>query len=75
MLFLKWIRFRFLNYESKTIEMHCFFCFHKGLFKGCDGTGFCATGHVDLINKAICDRKCYFSATGGVFQIVIWTLN
>ncbi len=43
--------------------------------KGCDGTGFCATGHVDLINKAICDGECYFSATGGVYQIVIWTLN
>lgn len=42
---------------------------------GCsDGTGFCATGHVDIINNAACDGGCYFGATGGVKDIFIWEL-
>jgi hypothetical protein len=43
---------------------------------GClDETGFCASGHVDLMNDAVCDGECYFSATGGVKEIFVWILH
>lgn len=41
--------------------------------QGCSG-GFCASGHVDIINNGICDGGCYFGAEGGVQDIFIWEL-
>jgi hypothetical protein len=35
--------------------------------------GFGATGHVDVISNGNCQSgHCYFSATGGVYQIWVW---
>jgi hypothetical protein len=43
---------------------------------GCStGTGFCASGHADIINNSVCDGGCYFNATGGVSDIYIWELQ
>jgi hypothetical protein len=43
---------------------------------GCaNGTGFCASGHADMINDSLCDGGCYFNATGGVSEIFIWELQ
>jgi hypothetical protein len=43
---------------------------------GCtSGTGFCASGHADIINNGICDGGCYFDAKGGVNEIFIWLLQ
>jgi hypothetical protein len=43
---------------------------------GCaNGTGFCASGHADLIENSVCDGGCFFYATGGVHEIFIWELQ
>jgi hypothetical protein len=43
---------------------------------GCaNGTGFCASGHSDMIENGICDGGCYFDAVGGVKEIFIWQLQ
>lgn len=42
---------------------------------GCaNNTGFCASGHADMIDNSVCDGGCYFGATGGVSEIFIWEL-
>ena len=42
---------------------------------GCaNNTGFCASGHADMIENGVCDGGCYFNATGGVHEIFIWEL-
>jgi hypothetical protein len=38
-------------------------------------TGFCASGHADIINNKKCDGGCYFNAMGGVSDIYIWELQ
>lgn len=38
------------------------------------GTGFCASGHADLLTGGVCDGGCYFNAKGGVDEIFIWEL-
>ncbi len=38
-------------------------------------TGFCATGHADLIENGRCDGGCHFNALGGVKEIFIWELQ
>ena len=40
-----------------------------------NGTGFCASGHADLMVGGNCDGGCYFGATGGVKEIFIWNLQ
>jgi hypothetical protein len=43
---------------------------------GCiNNTGFCASGHADIIEFAVCDGGCYFNAIGGVSEIFIWELQ
>ena len=47
---------------------------------GCDtstttGTGFCASGHADIIQNGVCDGSCYFNARGGVAEIFIFELQ
>ncbi|MCU7614375.1 type VI secretion system amidase effector protein Tae4 [Chryseobacterium sp. GMJ5] len=37
-------------------------------------TGFCASGHADMISGGMCDGGCYFGATGGVKEIFVWNL-
>jgi hypothetical protein len=39
------------------------------------GTGFCASGHADLIENGQCDGGCYFNILGGVHEIFIWELQ
>lgn len=39
------------------------------------GTGFCASGHADLIQNGVCDGGCYFGALGGVKEIFVWPLQ
>jgi hypothetical protein len=39
------------------------------------GTGFCASGHADLIHNGVCDGGCYFGALGGVKEIFVWPLQ
>lgn len=39
------------------------------------GTGFCASGHADMIENSICDGGCYFNARGGVNEIFIWEMQ
>jgi hypothetical protein len=39
-----------------------------------NGTGFCASGHADLLTNGVCDGGCYFNPTGGVEFIFIWIL-
>ncbi len=42
---------------------------------GCNTqTGFCASGHADMIENGKCDGSCYFNPTGGVSDIFIWEL-
>jgi len=38
-------------------------------------TGFCASGHADIIENGVCDGTCYFNAKGGVSEIFIWELQ
>ena len=38
-------------------------------------TGFCASGHADLIENGKCDGGCHFNAIGGVKEIFIWELQ
>jgi hypothetical protein len=39
-------------------------------------SGFCASGHADMINNSHCDGGCYFDAQiGGVHEIFIWELQ
>ena len=38
-------------------------------------TGFCASGHADMMNNGIIDGGGYFNATGGVKEIFIWQLQ
>lgn len=38
-------------------------------------TGFCASGHADMMSNGIIDGGGYFNATGGVKEIFIWQLN
>ena len=39
------------------------------------GTGFCASGHADMLINGVCDGGCYFNAKGGVDEIFIWVLQ
>ena len=43
---------------------------------GCStGTGFCASGHADIINNSVCDGGCFFGAIGGISDIYVWELQ
>jgi hypothetical protein len=40
-----------------------------------NGTTFCASAHVDIMNNAIADGHAYFDAFGGINEIRFWVLQ